>query len=66
MIKVFIKVFINFKSYSEYIIKVKIILQEKFEDSKDLIRSRKSKKDRQHSGTKKKTKGQTSIHITLP
>jgi len=36
---------------------------EKFEDTKGLIRSRKSKKDRQHNDQKKK--GQTMIYKTL-
>ena len=32
-------------------------MQEEFEDTKGVIRSRKSKKDRQHYGQKKKDKG---------
>ena len=35
--------------------------QEKFEDTKEAIRIRKSKKNRQHNGQKKKYKGQTTI-----
>jgi len=36
-----------------------------FEDSKGVIRIRKSKKDKQHNGQKKeKTKGQTTIYKT--
>ena len=34
---------------------------EKFEDTKGVIRICKSKKDMQHNGQKKKTKGQTTI-----
>ena len=38
---------------------------EEFEDTKGVIRIRKSKKDRQHNGPKKKsTKGQTTIYKT--
>ena len=41
-------------------------LQAKFEDTKGLIRSDKSKKDSQHNGQKKqRTKGQTTICTTL-
>ena len=35
-----------------------------FEDTKGVIRIRKSKKDRQHNGQKKKYKGQTTIYKT--
>jgi hypothetical protein len=34
---------------------VELIIEEMFEDSKGVIRSRKSKKDRQHNGQKKRT-----------
>jgi hypothetical protein len=43
-------------------------IQEEFEDTKEVVRIRKSKKDIQHNGQKKKdkrTKGQTTIHKTL-
>ena len=40
-----------------------VILEEEFGDIKGVIRIRKSKKDRQHNGQKKKrTKGQTTIY----
>jgi hypothetical protein len=45
------------------------ILQEEFEDTKEVIRIRISKKNRQHNGQKKKYKGTNSdiqnIHIKL-
>jgi len=37
---------------------------EEFEDTKGVIRSRKSKKDKQHNGQKKKEKSQTTIYKT--
>jgi hypothetical protein len=40
--------------------------QEKFEDTKGIIRRSKSKKDRQYNGVKKTmTKGETMIYKTL-
>jgi hypothetical protein len=42
-----------------------LIAEEEFEDIKGVIRIRKSKKDRQHNGQNKKTKGQTTIYKTL-
>jgi hypothetical protein len=39
--------------------------QEEFEDTKGVIRIRKSKKDKQHNDKKKRTKGQTTIYKTL-
>ena len=33
------------------------VIQEEFEDTKEVIRIRKSKKNRQHNGQKKKDKG---------
>ena len=43
-----------------------IYTDEKFEDTKEVIRSRKLKTDRQYNGQKKKkTKGQTMIYTTL-
>ena len=39
------------------------ILQEEFEDTKGIIRIRKSEKDRQHNGQKKKDKQRSTIHI---
>ena len=46
-----------------------LCLQEEFEDTKGAIRIRKSKKNRQHNGQKKKYKGtnndQQNIHIKL-
>ena len=44
--------------------KVEYYIKEEFEDTKRVIRIRKSKKDRKHNG-KKRTKGQTMIYITL-
>ena len=45
------------------------LLQEEFEDTKGVIRIRKSKKDRQHNGQKNKDKGTNNdlqnIHIKL-
>jgi len=41
-----------------------IIMKEEFEDTKGVIRIRKSKKNRQHNGQKKTTKGQTTIYKT--
>ena len=38
-------------------------LKEEFEDTKEVIRIRKSKKNRQHNGEKKKYKGINNIHI---
>ena len=38
--------------------------QEEFEDTKGAIRIRISKKNRQHNGKKKSTKGQTTINKT--
>ena len=43
---------------------IKVLLQEEFEDSKGVIRIRKSKKNRQHNGQKKKYKGQITIYKT--
>jgi len=40
-------------------------MEEKFEDTKGVFWSRKSKKDRQHNGQKKWTKGQTTINTSL-
>ena len=40
-------------------------LQEKIEDTKVVIRSCKTKKDRQHNGQRKRTKEQTTIYKTL-
>ena len=40
-------------------------LKEEFEDTKGVIRIRKSKKDRQHNAKRKRTKGQTTIYKTL-
>jgi len=41
-------------------------VEEKFEDTKGLIRSRKSKKDRQHNGQRKqKDTGKITIYKTL-
>ena len=39
--------------------------EEEFEDTKGLIRIRKSKKNRQHNGQRKMTNGQTTIYKTL-
>ena len=39
-------------------------LWEEFEDTKGVIRIRKSKKDSQHNDQKKRTKGQTTIYKT--
>jgi hypothetical protein len=36
--------------------------EEKFEDTKGAMRNRISKKNRQHNGQKKSTKGQTTIN----
>jgi hypothetical protein len=41
-----------------------IIMKEEFEDTKGVIRIRKSKKNRQYNGQKKSTKGQTTIYKT--
>jgi hypothetical protein len=40
-------------------------MEEEFEDTKGVIRIRKSKKDRQHNGQKKKYKRQTTVYKTL-
>jgi hypothetical protein len=40
-------------------------MQEEFEDTKGVIRIRKSQKDRQNNGQKKRTKEQTTIYKTL-
>jgi hypothetical protein len=40
-------------------------MQEEFEDTKGVVRIRKSKKNRQRSDQKKKDKGQTTILKTL-
>jgi hypothetical protein len=40
-------------------------VKENFEDTKGVIRSRKSKKDRQYNDKRKSTKEQTLIHKTL-
>ena len=40
------------------------LLQEEFQDSKNVIRSRKSKKDRRHNGQKKKDKQRSTKHNT--
>ena len=40
------------------------VLQEEFEDTKGVIRNRISKKNRQHNGQRKRTKGQTTIYKT--
>jgi len=39
--------------------------KEKFEDTKGVLRFRKSEKDRQHNGQKKKSKWTTTIYKTL-
>jgi len=45
---------------------ISISVKNKVEDTKEVIKSRKSKKDRQYNDKmKKKTKGQTSIYKTL-
>ena len=44
--------------------KVEYYIKEEFEDTKRVIRIRKSKNDRKHNG-KKRAKGQTMIYITL-
>jgi hypothetical protein len=41
-----------------------IIIQEVFEDTKGVIRIRKSEKDRQHNGKKKKVKQRSTKHYT--
>ena len=41
-----------------------IIIQEEFEDTKELIRIRKSKKDRQHNGQKKNDKQRYTKYST--
>ena len=38
--------------------------REEFEDTKGVIRTRKSKKDRQYTGQKRRTKRQTTIYKT--
>jgi len=38
--------------------------EEEFEDTKGIIRIRKSKKDRQHNGQKKKDKQRSTKHYT--
>ena len=40
----------------------RLCLKEKFEDTKEVIRIRKSKKKRQHSGQKKKDKQRSTKH----
>jgi hypothetical protein len=45
------------------IIQTIIVFVEEFEDTKEVIRIRKSK-NRQHNGQKKSTKGQTTIYKT--
>jgi len=45
--------------------KMVVLSKEKFEDTKGVIRIRKSKKDRQHNDQKKRTKGQTTIYKTI-
>ena len=42
-----------------------IVFYEDFEGTKRVIRTRKSKKNRQHTGQKKRTKGQITIYKTL-
>ena len=42
-----------------------VTMHEEFEDTKRVIRIRKSKKDRQHNNPKKRPKGQTKIYKTL-
>ena len=39
--------------------------EEEFEDTKGVIKIRKSKKDRQHNGQRKGTEGRTKIYKTL-
>jgi hypothetical protein len=38
------------------------LIKEEFEDTKEIIRIRKSKKDRQHNGYKKKEKQRSTKH----
>jgi hypothetical protein len=45
-----------------FIIVVFELMQEEFEDTKVVIRIRKSKKDRQHNGQKKKDKQPSTKH----
>jgi hypothetical protein len=40
------------------------MVQEEFEDTKGVIRIRKSKKDRQHNGKKKDKKTNNDLHYT--
>ena len=40
-------------------------MQEEFDDTKGVIRIRKSKKDRQHNGQAKMTKGQTTKDLEV-
>jgi hypothetical protein len=40
------------------------LIKEEFEDTKEIIRIRKSKKDRQHNGYKKKEKQRSTKHYT--
>jgi vacuolar-type H+-ATPase subunit C/Vma6 len=42
-----------------------ILMSYKFEDTKGVIRSRRSNKDRQHNDQRKRRKGQTMIYKTL-
>jgi hypothetical protein len=51
------KEFIKFNSVNGY-----MIMQRKYEDTKGVIRIRKSKKNRQHNGQKKKNK-RTNNHL---
>ena len=45
--------------------KIQIFSLEKFNDTKRVIRSRKSKKERKHNDQKKKDNGQTTFYKTL-
>ena len=48
-----------------YNINYKSCIKEEFEDTKGVIRIQTSKKDRQHNGQMKSTKGKTTIYKTL-
>jgi len=71
MIHLAIKLQLNLRNFiiswfsRRQLISVDCSFQDRFEDTKGVIRSRKSKKDGQYNDQKKRTKGQTIIYKTL-
>jgi hypothetical protein len=59
----------NCTTFDQHLVEIFIVtiseVQEEFEDTKGVIRIRKSKTDRQHNGQKKRDKQRSTKHYTL-